>query len=128
MDDLVYESIALFDGKVIISHALESKWPGTQWVLNGKTIEDITWLESNITPKPSQSEIDAEIAELIAAYPLQELREKRNRLLAETDWWASTDLVISVPRKAYRQALRDITTGLDTVDKVNAVTWPTKPE
>jgi hypothetical protein len=56
------------------------------------------------------------------------LREKRNRLLAETDWWASTDLVINVPRKAYRQKLRDITAGLDTVEKVNAVTWPEKPE
>jgi hypothetical protein len=59
---------------------------------------------------------------------LLSLRDKRNRLLAETDWWASTDLVINVPRKAYRQKLRDITAGLDTVDKVNAVTWPEKPE
>ena len=30
-------------------------------------------------------------------------------------------------QKKYRQDLRDLTTGLDTVDKVNAVVWPTKP-
>jgi len=27
----------------------------------------------------------------------------------------------------YRQALRDITNGLTTVEQVNAITWPTKP-
>ena len=27
----------------------------------------------------------------------------------------------------YRTALRNLTNGLDTVDKVNDVTWPTKP-
>ena len=80
-----------------------------------------------VTP-PTESAINAKLAELKEAEPIRLLRERRNRLLAETDWWASTDLVISVPRKAYRQALRDITSGLDTVDKINAVTWPEKPE
>jgi hypothetical protein len=28
----------------------------------------------------------------------------------------------------YRQKLRDLPSGLDTVEKVNAVTWPEKPE
>jgi hypothetical protein len=27
----------------------------------------------------------------------------------------------------YRKDLRDLTNGLDTVDKVKNVTWPTKP-
>jgi hypothetical protein len=30
-------------------------------------------------------------------------------------------------QKKYRQDLRDLTAGLDTVEKVNAVVWPTKP-
>jgi hypothetical protein len=30
-------------------------------------------------------------------------------------------------QKKYRQDLRDLTNGLDTVEKVNAVTFPTKP-
>jgi len=28
---------------------------------------------------------------------------------------------------AYRKDLRDLTNGIDTVDKINNVTWPTKP-
>ena len=59
---------------------------------------------------------------------LLSLRDKRNRLLAETDWWVLPDRTSTQAQKDYRQALRDITAGLDTVDKVNAVTWPTKPE
>ena len=56
-----------------------------------------------------------------------ELRAKRNGLLTETDWWGASDNTMTDAQKKYRQDLRDITAGLDTVDKVNAVVWPTKP-
>ena len=56
------------------------------------------------------------------------LREKRNQLLAETDWMAFKDVTLPAAWKTYRQALRDLPSGLDTVDKVNTVTWPEKPE
>ena len=55
------------------------------------------------------------------------LREKRNSLLAETDWWGASDSTMTDAQKKYRQDLRDLTTGLDTVEKVNSVTFPTKP-
>ena len=55
------------------------------------------------------------------------LRSERNTLLAESDWWASSDLVISDDRKAYRQALRDLPSGLDTEEKVKGATFPTNP-
>jgi hypothetical protein len=55
------------------------------------------------------------------------LRETRNNLLAQTDWWGASDNTMTDAQKKYRQDLRDLTTGLDTVDKVNAVVWPTKP-
>ena len=55
------------------------------------------------------------------------LRNKRNSLLAETDWWGVSDNTMTDAQKKYRQDLRDLTAGLDTVDKVNAVVWPTKP-
>ena len=58
---------------------------------------------------------------------LNSLREKRNDLLAETDWWGASDNTMTDAQKKYRQDLRDLTTGLDTVEKVNSVTWPTKP-
>lgn len=58
---------------------------------------------------------------------LEALRFKRNNLLAETDWMANSDVTISDDWKTYRQALRDLTNGLDTVEKVEAVEFPTKP-
>ena len=55
------------------------------------------------------------------------LRFKRNRLLSETDWMANSDVTISDDWKTYRQQLRDLPSGLDTVEKVEAKEFPTKP-
>ena len=55
------------------------------------------------------------------------LRKKRNRLLAETDYLALSDNTLNDDMKKYRQDLRDLPAVLDTVEKVNSVTWPTKP-
>ena len=56
-----------------------------------------------------------------------DLRSKRNRLLAETDFYALSDVTMSDEMKKYRQDLRDLPAGKDTVDKCNNATWPTKP-
>lgn len=56
------------------------------------------------------------------------LREKRNQLLAQTDWMANSDVTMSSKWQTYRQNLRDITNGLTTVADVESVTWPIKPE
>ena len=58
---------------------------------------------------------------------LENLRNKRNSLLHETDWMANSDVTMSDDWKTYRQALRDLPSGLDTVAKVNAKEFPTKP-
>tara|TARA_Y100001937_G_scaffold117525_1_gene170877 strand:+ start:219 stop:506 length:288 start_codon:yes stop_codon:yes gene_type:complete len=58
---------------------------------------------------------------------IKELREKRNNLLSETDWWGASDNTMSSEQTQYRQDLRDITNGLTTVEEVNAVEFPTKP-
>jgi hypothetical protein len=55
------------------------------------------------------------------------LRFKRNRLLSETDWMANSDVTMSDDWKTYRQQLRDLPYGLDTVEKVEAKEFPTKP-
>ena len=56
------------------------------------------------------------------------IREERTNLLAECDWMGMSDLTMSAEWKTYRQKLRDITKGVDTVDKAKAVTMPEKPE
>ena len=58
---------------------------------------------------------------------LASLRQRRNSLLAETDWWGASDNTMTADQTKYRKDLRDLPTGLDTVEKVANVTWPTKP-
>ena len=61
------------------------------------------------------------------ARALANMRSRRNRLLAATDYYALSDVTMSEDMTTYRQALRDLTDGLDTVNKVNNKTYPTKP-
>ena len=61
------------------------------------------------------------------ARALLDLREKRNSLLAETDFWGNSDMTMSDDMRTYRQALRDLPNGKDTVAKCENATWPTKP-
>ena len=73
---------------------------------------------------------DAEEASWANAAParaLAELRVRRDRLLAETDYLALSDNTLSDDMKTYRQALRDLPSGKDTVEKCENATWPTKP-
>ena len=55
------------------------------------------------------------------------LRQDRNIKLAETDFYALSDVTMSEDMTTYRQNLRDITEGLTTVEEVEAVEFPTKP-
>ena len=68
--------------------------------------------------------VEAKRDELTAAEPMKELRAERDRLIAATDWWASSDLTMTDAQTAYRQALRDIT---DNATSLDDVTWPTAP-
>ena len=60
-------------------------------------------------------------------------RNHRDRLLAETDYMALTDVPMSAEVTAYRQALRDITTHANWPNLAypdmdgNGGDWPTKP-
>ena len=58
---------------------------------------------------------------------MADLRQRRNRLLAETDYLALSDNTLTAEMTTYRTELRDITEGLTTVEDVNNITWPTKP-
>ena len=55
------------------------------------------------------------------------LRTKRNQLLAETDFYALSDVTMSSDMETYRQELRDLPDGKDTVEKCNNATFPDKP-
>tara|TARA_R100000426_G_scaffold55550_1_gene39806 strand:+ start:233 stop:547 length:315 start_codon:yes stop_codon:yes gene_type:complete len=67
---------------------------------------------------------------------LEQLRIFRNNFLVETDFYANSDVEMSDEMKTYRQQLRDLTNGLDTVAKVEnkletqdgkLINFPVKP-
>ena len=70
---------------------------------------------------------EAAWANAAPARALARLRDRRNRLLAETDFYGNSDVTMSDDMTTYRQALRDLPAGKDTVDKCENATWPTKP-
>ena len=83
-------------------------------------------VEIPLTPE-EETQRDAEEKEWADAAPVREMeaiREHRDRLLAETDWMANSDVTMFDAWKTYRQDLRDIPAS-NTVYK--DVTWPTKP-
>ena len=100
--------------------ALQKLRPGAKWVMRGDELE---WLDTEQT-QPTEAEITAKIAELEAAEPMRLLRAERNQRLANTDWWASSDLTMTAAQTAYRQALRDIT---ETYTSLDDVVWPEVP-
>lgn len=87
---------------------------------NGSAIESANPADWGVTWAQVKEKYDA----LVAGEPLKLLREERDRLIAQTDWWASSDLTMTEAQTAYRQALRDITENYSSLDDV---VWPTKP-
>ena len=51
---------------------------------------------------------------------MENLRQQRNKLLADTDYLALSDNTMTEEIKTYRQKLRDITEGLITKEQVEA--------
>jgi len=127
-----------------VSEAILAVDPDCQFVLNGEPTDAIsfnagfrivTGTDDNgsaiLSDDPddwgniSWGTVKIKLGDLNAAEPLKLLREERNRRLAETDWWASSDLTMTQAQIDYRQALRDIT---DTYQSLDTVVWPVKPE
>ena len=101
-----------------ISAVLSWKHPTVKWTVSDNVVVEY---EGGV---PSSETLALWTDEYKAAKPWENLREERNRRLAETDWWASSDLTMSDEQKLYRVQLRDL--PANTADPDNPV-WPTKP-
>ena len=107
----------------------------TSWIARGDTYEDIEWGDDDTIPRPSKEQVENKLQELIAARPLENLRQERDGRIGRTDFLMASDFPFpsDTIRQAwitYRQALRDITatTSRDlNEDGQLAVTWPTPP-
>ena len=76
--------------------------------------------DDEVATFPTADEMNAAVA--IANW--DNVRKERNELLAETDFYALTDVPMSADMTTYRQALRDIPAG---VEDSKDVVWPEKP-
>ena len=89
--------------------------------INGNVVQ-FTAAEETARDAEEQAWADGALARAQA-----NLRSKRDALLAATDFYALSDVIMSDDMKTYRQELRDLPSGKDTVAKCDDATFPTKP-
>ena len=125
----------------------------TEWVLRGtpsneeefnQMFRKVTGADKNgsaiesADPKDwgtTWEKVSAEKKKLVDAEPMRLLRLERNRLLAESDWVANSDVTMPDEWKTYRQQLRDFPASPkinpqlkdDGTLNMTSVSWPTKP-
>ena len=112
-----------FDALISLKPNVEFTWTGTDY--SGLVGSD----------KPTESEIDTELARLNNLESMRLLRLERDRRLTDCDWTQSRDLTLSNDDawKTYRQALRDLpasaSPSLNSLGNLDltSVTWPTEP-
>ena len=109
----------------IIMQALHALVPNAQYIIR-ENFDGLEWKDERTVP--TESAVKAKYDELVAAEPLNLVREVRDAKLAETDCVVTMhkELGTNIPTawKTYRQALRDIT---DDATSLDDVTWPEKP-
>lgn len=88
--------------------------PSKKRIVNGEIVD---------APMPTTDELNK------AA--LVQLRRKRDRLLADSDWTQINDVPFEPSQKAqwisYRKSLRDLVDQYSEVTDINDVQWPQKP-
>ena len=123
----------------------------TEWVLRGEPTNEeefnqmfrkVTGVDSNGSAIESSDPKDFgttwkavsdKKTELTNAEPMRLLRFERDRLLAETDWMANSDVTLADNWKTYRQSLRDLPASAspklsaDGSLDMSSITFPTKP-
>ena len=115
----------------MITKAILKINPNAEVVVRGTDINtcEIEW--HNGTPPIPKEQILAIIPQVELDMALENLRAKRNKLLADSDYIVLADSPITPAKKSewmtYRTALRNLTQGLDTIEKVNNVAYPLKP-
>ena len=82
--------------KILTKYYLNKSWSC------GETYETIEWYDTTI-PKPTEEELELKYDDLL----LDNMREKRNQLLKESDYTALSDYPQRDKWLLYRQALRD---------------------
>ena len=111
-----------------ITEALVSLCPGRTWELHGYSYDGLIWKDEEMS-KPTEEQINEKIEELNAEKPWIALRKERNKLLTQTDKYATIDFPhgSEAAKQAwldYRQALRDLPANTTAENP----TWPIAPD
>jgi len=90
----------------------------------------VNGVRMNLTPEEETARDAEEAVWAAGAFDraIGRLRDDRTRRLGSTDFYALSDVAMSQAMTDYRQALRDLPSGLTTEAEVNAVSWPVNPE
>jgi hypothetical protein len=84
----------------------------------GKETGTLTWRRDE--PLPTVEELQ----EALWRGSWEEVRTRRNELLAETDFYALSDVTMSADMATYRESLRDLPASVENSEDV---VWPEKP-
>lgn len=109
---------------ITIPDALQSLTPGAEWVLRGNEYSGLEWLDK-VQPKPTEDEVNAEIARLEAQAPLDACKAEAKRRLADTDWSVLPDVVVKnkLAFETYRSEIREL-----VLNPVADPQWPNEPQ
>ena len=124
---MLYIYIMNFIGRastdVIQDHIISGKYIGGSGQTADECWESLTIMGKE---KPDKEEFIKKVNERNVYYQMKELRRKRDKLLTESDWTQSRDLILTNDEawKKYRQDLRDLP---QTTTDINNVDYPTKP-
>jgi hypothetical protein len=109
---------------ITIPDALQALRPGAEWVLRGAEYSGLEWLDT-VQTKPTEQEVNDEIAVLEAQAPLDACKAKAKELIANVDWSMMPDVLITnkADFEAYRASLRSL-----ILNPVAEPRWPTEPQ
>ena len=92
-------------------------------------LDNIVW-DQGTTPI-SKADIQAQFTAVEFDMAMEDLRAKRNKDLQDSDWTQLSDNTLTNDQRQaymrYRTELRNITDGLTTVEQVNNIDYPDKP-
>lgn len=110
---------------IAITQALFSLAPSAVWNMTDETkYETLAWKSTDIS-KPTEEEVNAEIARLEALQPFNSCKEEAKKRIAASDWSVLPDVGISNVSEfeAYRAQLRALIKS-----PVANPTFPTEPQ
>lgn len=88
--------------------------------------KNVVWKSGSA--KTNWDSVNGKMADAKALVAFRNLRTRRDMLLAETDWWATSDRTMTDAQKTYRTKLRDLPSTLNNTTVLEEINWPTKPE